>query len=44
MFSDSESAITMSMKYYEEQQKKAEAIAQKTKPVEGEDTDPEDDV
>lgn len=44
MFSDSESAYTMSMKYYEEQQKKAEAIAQKTKPVEGEDTDPEDDV
>lgn len=44
MFSDSESAYTMSMKYYEEQRKKAEAIAQKTKPVEGEDTDPEDDV
>lgn len=44
MFSDSESAYTMSMKYYEEQQAKAEALAQKTKPVEGKDTDPEDDI
>ena len=44
MFSDSESAYTMSMKYYEEQQKKEEALAQKTKPVKSKDTDPEDDV
>lgn len=40
MFSDSESAYTMSMKYYEEQQAKAEALAQKQNPVG--DNDPED--
>lgn len=33
MFSDSESAYTMSMKYYEEQQAKAEALAQKQNPT-----------
>lgn len=32
MFSDSESAYTMSMKYYEEQQAKAEALMQKQNP------------
>ena len=40
MFSDSESAYTMSMKYYEEQQAKAEALAQKQNPTD--DNDPED--
>lgn len=34
MFSDSESAYTMSMKYYEEQQEKAKALVQKTNPEE----------
>ena len=38
MFSDSESAYTMSMKYYEEQQAKLE----KQNPTPGEDKDPED--
>lgn len=40
MFSDSESAYTMSMRYYEEQQAKAEALAQKRQPT-GEDPSPE---
>ena len=40
MFSDSESAYTMSMKYYEEQQQKAAELAQKTTPVGGENNDP----
>ena len=35
MFSDSESAYTMSMKYYEEQQEKAKALVQKVNPGEG---------
>lgn len=41
MFSDSESAYTMSMKYYEEQQEKAKALVQKTNPEE--DNPPKDD-
>lgn len=41
MFSDSESAYTMSMKYYEEQQAKAEALVKKTNPT-GDNTSPED--
>ena len=40
MFSDSESAYTMSMKYYEEQQQKAAELAQKTTPGGGENNDP----
>ena len=41
MFSDSESAYTMSMKYYEEQQEKAKALVQKVNP--GEDNPPKDE-
>ena len=33
MFSDAESAYSMSMKYYEEQQEKAAQLAEKTQPV-----------
>lgn len=40
MFSDSESAYTMSMKYYEEQQQKAAELAQKTTQGGGENNDP----
>ena len=39
MFSDSESAYTMRMKYYEEQQQKAAELAQKTTPGGGENND-----
>ena len=39
MFSDSESAYTMSMKYYEEQQAKAEALAKKN-PTPSEENNP----
>ena len=44
MFSDSESAYTMSMKYYEEQQAKAEALAQKEQPTGENPQDGKDDV
>lgn len=43
MFSDAESAYSMSMKYYEEQQEKAVELAQKTTPTENQNkNDPED--
>lgn len=44
MFSDSESAYTMSMKYYEEQQEKAKALVQKTNPEEDNSPKDEEDV
>lgn len=44
MFSDSESAYTMSMKYYEEQQEKAKALVQKTNPEEDNPSKDEEDV
>lgn len=44
MFSDSESAYTMSMKYYEEQQEKAKALVQKTNPEEDNPPKDEEDV
>lgn len=43
MFSDSESAYTMSMKYYEEQQAKAEALAKKTQTPDNPKEDPAND-
>nr|DAZ74863.1 MAG TPA: Portal [Caudoviricetes sp.] len=44
MFSDSESAYTMSMKYYEEQQEKAKALAQKVNPEEDNPPKDEEDI
>lgn len=44
MFSDSESAYTMSMKYYEEQQEKAKALVQKVNPDEENPPKDEDDI
>ena len=44
MFSDSESAYTMSMKYYEEQQEKAKALVQKVNPEEENPPKDEDDI
>lgn len=44
MFSDSESAYTMSMKYYEEQQEKTKALVQKTNPEEDNPPKDEEDV
>ena len=44
MFSDSESAYTMSMKYYEEQQKKIEESMKKNEPGNGDNNDPDDDI
>ena len=44
MFSDSESAYTMSMKYYEEQQEKAKALVQKVNPEEDNAPKDEEDI
>ena len=44
MFSDSESAYTMSMKYYEEQQEKAQALVQKVNPEEDNPPKDEEDI
>ena len=43
MFSDSESAYTMSMKYYEEQQQKAAELTKKTAPDDSGDDDNDPD-
>lgn len=43
MFSDAESAYTMSMKYYEEQQEKAAELAKKTTPDDSGDDDNDPD-
>ena len=42
MFSDAESAYSMSMKYYEEQQAKALELASKTEPTDGNNNEPND--